>query len=285
MNITVIGETNLDILVKDQGPLSKMGCTPTTIAFHYGGVARNIATDLRKMGHEVQLMTLFGDDDYANKLILDCKSNGIDLSLSEMREGFHSPIFLSLTDGIGNVKTAFSDMEINTLMSKKWVENKVACIKRSDVVVADTLLNAEALAFLIDHCEVPVFIDAVSPNKALRLSEALKMTKQDLFVLKCNEREALAMTNLKDAKSSAFALNSMGINHVFVTQGAKGVIYCDGRNIIHAPALSADIVNVMGSGDAFLAGVVDAFSKGAIGKAALPYGQAASKSVIESGDN
>ena len=282
MNITVIGETNIDIRVKAQGQTTEGGCTPSAITFHFGGVARNIAFNLRQMNHNVRLMTLFGDDDYANRLRQDCENKGIDLSLSDTKSGFHSPYFLSHIDAIGNVNNAFSDMEINNLMNKDWIENKIDEINRADVVVADTLLDAEALAFLIDHCKAPVFIDTVSPNKAVRLTEALKKANHGIFALKCNEREAFAMTHLSDNKASALALHSMGIEHVYITIGADGVIYGDGTNIVHAPALPAKVVNVMGSGDAFLAGIVDAFSQSKKGEAALPYGLAASKNVIES---
>ena len=282
MNITVIGETNIDIRVKAQGQTIKGGCTPSAITFHFGGVARNIAFSLHQMNHNVRLMTLFGDDNYANRLKHDCKSKGIDLSLSDTKSGFHSPYFLSHIDAIGNVISAFSDMEINNMMGKEWVENKMDEINRADIVVADTLLDSEALAFLFDHCKAPVFIDTVSPNKAVRLTEALKKAKRGIFALKCNEREAFAMTHLSDTKASALALHSMGIEHVYITIGADGVVYGDGTNIVHVPALPAEVVNVMGSGDAFIAGIVDALSQGKKGEAALPYGLAASKMVIES---
>lgn len=281
MNITVIGETNIDIRVKAQTRLIEGGCTPSFISFHFGGVARNIASDLCRMNHNVQLMTLFGDDDNATRLKHDCESRGIDLSLSDTRSGFHSPYFLSHIDAIGNVNSAFSDMDINKLMDKEWIENKMYGINGADVVVADTLLDIDALTFLIDHCEAPVFIDTVSPNKAVRLTDALKAADRGIFAVKCNEKEAFAMTHLSDGKASALALHSLGIAHVYVTLGADGVIYSDGTKFVHTPALPTEVINVMGSGDAFLAGIVDAFSHGKKGEAALPYGLAASKTVIE----
>lgn len=285
MNITVIGETNIDIRTKAISQLNGNGCTPSVITFHFGGVARNIATNLSKMAHNVRLMTLFGDDDYASQLKQDCEKREIKLDLSDTKDGYHSPIFLSLTDEIGNVKTAFSDMEINNLMGKEWIESKMSEINRADIVVADTLLNEEALAFLIDHCDVPVFIDTVSPNKAVRLAQALKKSRRGIFALKCNQQEAFALTSIGNPKTSVIALNRLGIEHAYVTLGADGVIYSDGADAFHAPALSANVVNVMGSGDAFLAGIIDAFSKGKKGETALPYGLAASKTIIESSDD
>ena len=60
MNITVIGEANIDITVRPDrkdAVVSQMTCVPSHIAFHHGGVARNIAHNLCLLGHEVKLMT------------------------------------------------------------------------------------------------------------------------------------------------------------------------------------------------------------------------------------
>ena len=69
MNITVIGESNIDIAVKPQGATRQGGCTPADIAFYHGGVARNIAHNLKLLGHEVQLATVFGDDRLGQSMI------------------------------------------------------------------------------------------------------------------------------------------------------------------------------------------------------------------------
>ena len=78
MKITVIGEANIDIFVQphydDTANVPPKTCTPGHIRFHHGGVARNIAHNLCLLGHDVQLMTVFGDDEFAKRLIEDCKT-------------------------------------------------------------------------------------------------------------------------------------------------------------------------------------------------------------------
>lgn len=261
MRITVIGESNIDIAVVPQSAPSQSGCTPAKISFHHGGVARNIAHNLSLLRNQVQLVSVFGDDDFAQGMMAECQHLGIDLSLSTQFKGEKSPIFLSFNDETGNMKSAVSDVSLNDRMDLDWLKGKMDGINRSDCVVADTLLSTEALTYLIDYCEVPLFIDTVSPKKALRFAEAMKLSeKHSLFALKCNFPEAVAITGNNNVFESAKALNANGINQAYITCGEKGVIHCTNGTTTSHPALPAQIVNVTGSGDAFFAGVIHAHS-------------------------
>lgn len=282
MNITVIGETNIDIRAIPGRSVSSGGCTPAHIGFHYGGVGRNIAYNLCLLGEQVRLMTVFGGDDFASRLMEDCKSIGIDLSLSTQYEHKKSPLFFSINDEKGNMQSAMSDIELNHRMDLSWIEGKMAEINRSDMVVANTLLNAEALAYLIDNCSVPLYLDAVSPANALRLVEALENSKKRaIHALKCNLAEARAITGYNNPVEAVKAMNSKGIEEVFLTLGEKGVVYGARSIALHFSSLPAQVINVIGSGDAFLAGIVFAHAHGFNGKEALPFGLAAAKTSIE----
>lgn len=286
MNITVIGEANIDITVRPDckdAVVSQMTCVPSHIAFHHGGVARNIAHNLCLLGHKVNLMTVFGDDDFAKSLITDCNNLGIDLSLSAQYPYEKSPIFLSFNDETGNMQSAASDIALNDKMDVDWLKDKMETVNQSDLVVADTLLSAAALSFLMDHCQVPLYIDTVSPGKAKRLSEALKKSDgTSVFALKCNFAEAVAITGKNNAIEASKDLNSKGINHVYLTLGSKGVVHCSENVATSYPTLPAEVVNVMGSGDAFFAGIIHAHSIGICGKEAVIFGLKAAQHNIKS---
>lgn len=273
MKITVIGESNIDIAVKPYGEPRQGGCTPGDIRFHYGGVARNIAHNLALQGHEVKLATVFGDDGFAEQMMAECEQAGIDLSLSTQYENMKSPIFLSFNDEFGNMQSAVSDIELNSFLDLDWLMKRIDAINRADLVVADTLLSVEALSFLIDHCLVPLYIDTVSPNRALRLAEAMKQSyRKSFFALKCNLAEAQALTGVVDAGESARLLVDKGIENVYLTMGENGVVFCSRKHFQHFPALEVEAVNVTGSGDAFFAGVIHANATGTNGAAAVDYG-------------
>ena len=282
MKITVIGESNIDIAVVPHAEPNTKGCVPGTVAFHHGGVARTIAYNLCLLGHEVKLMSVFGGDDFAQRMVTDCKQIGMDLSLSTQFEEAKSPIFLSFNDDDGNMSSAVSDATSNDRMDLEWLKDKMKAISQSDLVVADTLLSTEAIAYLIDHCEVPLYVDAVSPVKAMRFVEAMRRSnKHSVFALKCNMAEAVQITKKSDAFEISKTLNSIGINHVYLTLGSSGAIHCSEGVVTSYPALAAHVVNVTGSGDAFFAGVIHAHAIGCFGKDAVPFGLKVSQHNIK----
>lgn len=273
MNITVIGESNIDIAVRPQDDLIQGGCTPADIAFHHGGVARNIAQNLAHLGHEVRLASVFGDDSFAQSMMEECERSGVDLSLSSQYKDVKSPLFLSFNDEMGNMQSAMSDIKLNQYLDLDWLRDRIDAINRSDMVVADTLLSAEALTFLIDHCLVPLYVDTVSANRALMLNEAFeKSWKKSVSVLKCNLAEAKAMTGVQEEDEAARRLVDKGIKEVYLTLGEDGVVFCSKKGIRHFEAIEAEAVNVTGSGDAFFAGVIHAHAIGISGEESVRFG-------------
>lgn len=273
MKITVIGESNIDIAVRPHGETRQGGCTPANIALHHGGVARNIAHNLKLLGHEVQLATVFGDDRLGQSMMEECEQLGIDLTLSSQYENAKSPLFMSFNDAIGNMQSAMSDIELNSYLDLDWLITRIDAINRSDLVVADTLLNTDALAFLLDHCLVPLYIDTVSPNRAMMLSEAMKKSwKKSFHALKSNLAEAQALTGLAQPEEAAKSLVTNGIKEVYLTMGEDGVAFCSQKEYRHFPAIEAEAVNVTGSGDAFFAGIIHAHAIGISGMASVGYG-------------
>ena len=285
MKITIIGESNIDIAVVPHSNANSKGCTPGNIAFHYGGVARNIAHNLCLLGHEVQLVSVFGNDRFATQLINDCQRLGIDLSFSSQFKETKSPIFLSFNDNTGNMISAVSDVDINERMDLNWLLGKMDVINKADIVVADTLLSAEALAYLIDQCKAPLFIDTVSPGKAMRFANAIKQSKKNnVFALKCNRAEATQITGENDAVLAAKKPYDSGINNVYLTIGSSGVIFCSEGLVSTYPVIPSQVVNVTGSGDAFFAGVIHAFTIGAESAESIQYGLKMAKANCEVDD-
>ena len=283
MKIAVIGESNIDIAVVPYAEPNAKGCVPGNIAFHYGGVARNIAHNLCLLGHEVKLVSVFGGDDFAKRMVANCKQIGMDLSLSDQFEYVKSPIFLSFNDDIGNMVSAVSDVSLNDRMDLDWLKGKMEAVNTSDMVVADTLLSTEALAYLIDHCKAPLYVDTVSAGKALRFAEAMRISEKHLvYAVKCNMAEAFQITGENNANYAAKNLNNNGIINVYLTIGSSGVVYCSEGVDVAYPALPTPIVNVTGSGDAFFAGVIHAHATGHFGKDAVPFGLKVARHNIKS---
>lgn len=257
--VTVIGGTNMDIAAALTAPFVPADSVPGQVSLGCGGVARNIAHNLRLMGHEVRLVSVFGMETFGNMCWNECMAIGLDLTLSERREGMRTGMYLCINDQTGDMIAAVADTDIIACITPEFLNERIDDINNSALVIADTNISAEALQFLIDHCTVPFMVDAVSTAKATHVTEALLQSHTHrLNVLKLNRQEALAVTHCDTVRSAADNLTGMGVGQVYITLGSKGVYCSDGTHHEHYNAIPTPVANTTGAGDAFIAGVAHA---------------------------
>lgn len=280
--ISVIGGANVDLSATLQDAFIASDSNPGHIDIGYGGVARNIAHNLRLLGCDVQLLSLFGNDLFGGLLQDYCTAQGIDVRLCERVQHVHSGVYLCINNHAGEMIAAVADTEVIRGITPEWLEKRSGEINRSDYVVADTNLSEDAIRYLLETTTVPLLIDGVSSTKAHRVENALSKSKQPyLHSLKLNQKEAIAVTKTSTYAEAAQRLLDMGIVHVYITLGSEGV-YC--RNAAEEwlyPALPlGEIVNTTGAGDAFLAGVVYAHTKGLGFPQTAQYGLMAARATL-----
>jgi len=257
MKICVIGGANVDITAQSKNQFIARDSNPGTVRLSFGGVGRNIAHNLALLGDEVCFVTRFGGDAFGQMLQVSCREIGMDISLCETCPTFPSACFASINDSNGEMLGGVADMVVTESISKDWLAERIDAINEADAVVADTNLLPETLAWLIDHVTVPLYIDAVSGPKAVRLAEALDLSESKrLYTFKCNALEARTLS---------------GVTHFtrrYVTRGAEGLeVTADGRTSLF-PALPCTVRNATGGGDALLAGIVHAGPKASVEEAA-----------------
>ena len=81
MTVTVIGGMNMDLLGVPEGTLLFRDSNPGKILMRPGGVGRNIASRLKALGAQVQLLTALGSGRQAELLASSCKGEGIGLKV------------------------------------------------------------------------------------------------------------------------------------------------------------------------------------------------------------
>ena len=257
--ITVIGGVNMDIAAALTAPFVPADSVPGQVTLGCGGVARNIAHNLRLMGHEVKFVSVFGDETFGEMCLRECEAIGLDLTLSERCEGMRNGLYLCVNDQTGDMIAAVADTDIISHISPEFLEARLADINRSSLVIADTNISAEALQFLIDHCTVPLIVDTVSTAKAPRVIKALQQSEtKRLHSLKLNLIEAQAVTHCDNAKTAADHLTAMGVGQVYITMGSEGVYCSNGSLHQQFKAIPTRVINTTGAGDAFIAGVAHA---------------------------
>ncbi|MBO7615815.1 MAG: carbohydrate kinase family protein [Bacteroidales bacterium] len=272
MRICVIGGANADIIATSFNAFVPGDSNPGTVRLTAGGVGRNIAHNLALLGDEVVFLTQFGGDDFGQFTAESCRKAHIDISLCDYAaSGTHS-CFLSINDCDGEMVGGVADMAAADGITLEWLAKKMEKLGDVDVFVADANIPVETLAYLIDHADKPLYVDAVSGAKAAKIKEAMAMSvKKHFFTLKCNQIESAVLSDLQ------------GVNRRYVSLGADGLEVVEGDAKHHFPALPCHVVNVTGAGDALMAGIIHAGPQATIEEAAH-IGLLCAKNNIESLD-
>ncbi len=274
--VCVVGGVNVDIAGLPDAGLLAGDSNPGQVSLSLGGVGRNIAESLARLGAEVSLVTLLGDDLYADWIRKGCARAGIDLSLSGEMKGMPSGIYLCVNDEHGNLAAAISDMRLCDAISPTFLADRLEALNAADAVVLDANLPAATLRWLADYIRVPLAADPVSVKKADRLSDILPA----LTLLKPNLPEAarLTGTDLRSAyaaEAAARILTGSGARNVLVTLGGRGVWYADANQHGLQPCLTGSVVSTNGCGDASLSAGLMALLEGRDIREAALLGQAA----------
>ena len=249
----------MDISAALTAPFVPADSVPGQVTLGCGGVARNIAHNLRLMGHEVRFVSVFGGETFGEMCWRECQAIGLELTLSERCEGMRNGLYLCVNEQTGDMIAAVADTDIISHLTPEFLEARIDGINGSALVIADTNISTETLQYLIDHCTAPLMVDTVSTAKAPRIIKALQQSQtQRLHALKLNLQEAQAVTRCDTAKEAANHLTALGVEQVFITLGADGVYCSDGHQQVHYPAIPTRVINTTGAGDAFIAGVAHA---------------------------
>ena len=253
----------MDISAALTAPFVPADSVPGQVTLGCGGVARNIAHNLRLMGHEVKFVSVFGGETFGEMCWRECQAIGLDLTLSERCEGMRNGLYLCVNDQTGDMIAAVADTDIIAHITPQFLEMRIDEINDSTLVIADTNISTQALLYLIDHCTAPLIVDTVSTAKAPRIIKALGQShRRSLYALKLNLQEAQAVTHRDTAKAAADHLTALGVDQVFITLGSNGVYCSNGSRHGHYNAIPTRVINTTGAGDAFIAGVAHALAGG-----------------------
>src|SRR5699024_7651492 len=87
---------------------------PGYVRHTLGGVGRNIAENLARLQTDVELITILGDDIYADKIRQNCLENNIGLEYTKVFKDSRTSLYLCINDEEGEMKLALSDMDLYT---------------------------------------------------------------------------------------------------------------------------------------------------------------------------
>jgi pseudouridine kinase len=259
----VVGGANIDICGAPATELRMRDSNPGRVTATPGGVARNIAENLARLGVDTRLVTAIGADYHGELLCTQAASAGIDMRYVLQLEAQPTSTYVSVLDDAGDMLVAINDMSIVEAITPDYLQRHEPLFRRAGLLIADANLTEASLGYLARSFDgQPLFVDAVSVAKARRLLPVIDAVHS----LKVSLAEAQAICGMRATRDSSLPdlaswLHERGVARVFITLGAGGVYYSDGNEEgVEKPAESpSGVVSASGAGDAFVAGLAFAW--------------------------
>ena len=248
----------------------------------FGGVARNVAESVSRLGAAVSLISCVGCDETGDALIEHGISVGIDMQAVDRDERFKTAEYLTALNPDGDLSFALSSADVLNALTPESLEARID-MAAIDATwwFAECNLSAAALARVVELArdrDAHLVADAVSVAKSRRLSDRL----DGVEIVFCNADEAASYLGERCAGDrAAELLVKRGARGAVVTMGARGA-YVASDCVAFVPALAATVRGATGAGDAFVAATMLRVAMGDSLRDAVPYGAAAAALTVES---
>lgn len=265
----VIGAVFVDVKGFSNGTYLPEGTNVGDVQVTAGGVCRNVAENLARMGVDVRFLSMVDDNAMGRDVRESLEALGVNTEhvlMSDRGMG----MWLAILDENGDLRGSVSRQPDFKAMEAYIDENGDALMAGSDGVVLGydtTSAITSKLLQLAERYDVPVYGLVGNMGVILRHPEYLR--RAACFI--CNENEAGRLFNrpLEDMSPEALLTlmvqesRNLGIPAMVMTLGPNGAIYVDNRTgeFGRCPAISVNMVDSTGAGDAFFTGVVAALAR------------------------
>jgi pseudouridine kinase len=280
--ILCVGGVVADRVVRLEGPPITGTSNPASVVTAPGGVARNVAENLARLGHRPSLVSVIGDDTTGASLVTHARAAGVDPRWVRTEPGQVTAEYLAILAPDGELVLGVAVMEVLDALTVADLDAAwpapFADGGRPKLVVLDCNPPGPVLAHAVRLAReqpgsVRLAVVAVSAPKVTRLPADLSGV--DLLFCTRDEAQAwlagrAAVTGVEalDDAGLAAALRRSGARSVVLTRGATGALALDDDGLVEVPASQVPVVDVTGGGDALVAGTVAALVAGhALGNA------------------
>lgn len=230
---------------------------PGRVRVSYGGVCRNIAENMGRVGIPTKLISVVGDDDKGRGMMEHAKHTGFDMQDSLIVKGGATPTYLAILDDRGEMVSAVVDESIIHEMTAEFVDSKAEYIRHAKYVILDAD-NAKMTEHIVTKYqgEAQFILDPVSTSRA----QTVKHLVPYFHTIKPNRLEAevlcgFPIDTIENIREAGAYFIEQGVKNIFISLDAEGIYYNNGTQEGIIKANNVPIVNVTGAGDAFVAGV------------------------------
>lgn len=244
----VIGEALVDI-VKRGGAITSE---------HVGGSPLNVALGLARLGRDVDFLTHIADDPHGRRIAEYAKAVGVDLVSGSMSAKRTPTAQVTLKNGSPSYTF---DLEWQ-LSGTPEVGPPLVAHTGSIATVLEP--GCRAVAALLDayHLSATITFDPNMRPALITDDDAARGRIERLVehadIVKVSDEDLRWIDKRSSPEKIARAWLAMGPSIVAVTVGSEGAFALCAAGMVRVPAHSVEVVDTVGAGDAFMAGLIDA---------------------------
>ena len=228
-----------------------------------GGAPLNVALRLASLGINAQIISRVGNDEIGKELLAFIKKNGVDTDTIQIDK---------------NLSTGQVIVQLNEKGSASYTINypvawdKIICIPEDEIMVkkADALVfgslvcrdsvSEESLLEIINYAKYAVF--DVNLRAPFYTKEILINLMMQSDFIKFNDDELYEISAFMNSPYHSLEQNILFIagktntKHICVTKGSHGAVLYYNEKMYYNSGYKVDVVDTVGSGDSFLAGLL-----------------------------
>ena len=228
---------------------------PGKVKVSCGGVCRNIAENMSRVGVNTKFISILGDDEKGDEILRRAEKVGLDMSNSLIIKGGSTPTYLAILDENGEMVSAVVDTKLANQFSNEELDKRAEIIENAEYMFigAD---NPPFVEYIVSKYQdkTKLVLDPVSAAKAKRIEHLLPY----FHTVKPNRHEAEILCGFEiktheDVRRAGEHFRALGIKNIFISLDVDGVYYNNGEEEGVIKAACLNVINVTGAGDAFVA--------------------------------
>ncbi|WP_143960432.1 carbohydrate kinase family protein [Litoribacter populi] len=234
-----------------------------------GGAPMNVALHFQQLGYRSHMLSMVGNDQKAEELLNFLKERNLDTSFIGTNDSL--PTGLVIVDDSDPMNVKYDIVKPAAWDAIPWTAESQKLIDESDVFVFGSLAVREEvsrnclLKYLKNTKTLKVFDINIRPpfddlellEKILVHTDILKVNEQELQILadyhEFGENIEIACEKLEEAYELKF---------ICMTRGADGALIYQNGEIFEHEGYEIQVVDTVGSGDAFLAALIFGYLEG-----------------------
>lgn len=286
----VVGGAAWDIKARSLAAARLHTSNPSVVSRTPGGVGRNIAEGIARLGGRVHLVAAVGADAAGKELLARTAAAGV--YVDQVVTSTHpTGSYLAALEDDGELVIGLSDFAATDAMDVEGLSRAQELLARADLVVVDGNIPGAVAAWVLGVAAsggVRVVLEPVSVAKAGRIAPLLE-PGHPVFAVTPNVDELGALVGHgvadrpDDIAAASAELHARGVTHVWVSRGAAGSLLASPGETVPIAAFPARVTDVTGAGDAMTAGFVHGLLAGEEPQTAARHGHLAAALTVASG--